>query len=919
METNQSTYLTAVNVKISKPSNQLTDLSFQNPPPITNNLNITPEHDTKFSLPQKMETKNQIVEFLKYSSHRSDLLKTEFVNFLIKDENFSGMNESEKFLREKAIENINSINRNNLEITKKKEEYEKIILELNKEINNNFKANAEEEEARYLKRKSELESQIKDKKHELGILQNTYRQEYKERYLIVQKQKGEVQNLKINLKQYEKYNILNKKISFETNQKEILLNDVKKYIEQSHKIFSEEVDNKTKAYKDLELEVHILKQSTESIEKSLNAVILKKNKVSKLIEEQIDINNFIKNSLEHANNEYIMGKITFLRNTEMNNVDLDDLINKYNEMKNKMNKLKNDLENTNQEITYLNQIIHKLKNEFDEKKEENIKIIKQFKNKYKTDEKEKLERKRQQKLILGKINNIKTKNKGQLYIANSKTNFLILCYKFLFQSGNILFKSFESSRIDFNFNLEHKNIYYKEIINSKYYELINSEQKYFTKILTTNGKIFEEPKKFLIFGLKIFLYFLSAINFMVSNVLNLSCFNNEDFIDKFPLSQFNSGIFSFKDSENKNIRESTNDVVINRESNKVIITNFLSQENKNTYLKHFNQNSSILSKRKEIMGRSVEDLISMNKLNNNTDIENSSAKNFPKRMYFNFMNNENIPNKLKNSRYIKNHPQSTLLSLKRFFSPEDQKNLLGLKSADLNNKRQNDTKYTRNKISQRSFENNLSQIKSPLYQKRINFIKNKNINDSYLSKEYMYEIEIEDYQEKLPKKKIFGNMSKHILKYSGQDQQKQLIFSRMMDIRNLELQSGSSNNKTTNMNEITDEKINENKFYEMYDKFKKKYFFNSKKKEVLKNNNSYKDIKRSKKFSENSAKNKRESMPNNINMKKGIKFIRNNSDFFYGVKGNNQNSIKNKFKKFELPNINNKNKKIKNDNSKIAS
>ena len=920
METNQSTYLTAVNVKISKPSNQLTDVSFQKSPQITNNISITPEYDTKFSLHQKMETKNQIVEFLKYSSHRSDLLKTEFVNFLIKDENFSGMNESEKFLREKAIENINSINRNNLEITKKKEEYEKIILELNREINNNFQASAEEEEANYLKRKSELEMQIKDKKHELGVLQNTYKQEYKERYLIVQKQKSEVQNLKINLKQYEKYNILNKKISFETNQKEILLNDVKKYLEQSQKIFSEEIDNKTKTYKDLELEVHILKQSNESIEKSLNAVIDKRNKVAKLIEQQIDINNFIKNSLENVNNEYFTDKMMLLKNTEMNNVSLDDLIKQYNEMKNKINKLKNDLSNTNQEITYLNQIIHKLKNEFDEKKEENIKIIKQMNKKYKSDEKEKLERKRQQKLILGKINNLKNKNKGYLYIANSKTNLLILCYKFLFQSANILYKSFESSRIDFNFNLEHKNIYYNEIINSKYYELINIEQKYFNKILTTNGKIFEEPKKFLIFGLKIFLYFISAINFMVSNVLNLSCFNNEDFIDKFPLSQFNSGIFSFKDNENKNIRESTNDVVINKESNKVNITNFLSQDNKNTYLKHFTQNSSILSKRKEIMGRSVEELINMNKLNNNTDIENTTAtKNFPTRIYFNFMNNENISNKIKNSRYIKNHPQSTLLSLKRFFSPEDQNNLLGLKSADLNNKRLNDTKYTRNKMSQRSFENNLSQLKSPLYEKRMNFIKNKNINDSYLSKEYMYEIDIEDYQEKVPKKKIFGNMSKHILKYSGQDQQKQLIFSRMMDLRNLELQSGNSNNKTTSMNEITDEKINENKFYEMYDKFKKKYFFNAKKKEGLKINNSYKDIKKNKKFNENSAKNKKVNMPNNINMRKGIKFIRSNSDFFYGVKGNNQNSIKNKFKKFELPNINNKNKKIKNDNSKIAS
>ena len=194
METYQSTYLTAVNIKTTKPSNQITEISTQNPSHIVNTIDIIPENDNKSLFPQKMETMNQVVEFLKYSSQRSNLLKAEFVNFLLKDENFTNMNETEKFLRERAINNINAINKNNLEITKKREEYEKIILELNKEINNNFKLSMEEEEEFYNKRKSELEKEIKDKKHELGVLQNTYRKEYKKRYLIVQQQKNELQN-----------------------------------------------------------------------------------------------------------------------------------------------------------------------------------------------------------------------------------------------------------------------------------------------------------------------------------------------------------------------------------------------------------------------------------------------------------------------------------------------------------------------------------------------------------------------------------------------------------------------------------------------------------------------------------------------------------------------------------------------------
>ena len=238
------------------------------------------------------------------------------------------MNEPEKFLREKAIYNISTINKNNLEITKKREEYQNIILELNKEINNHFKLSMQEEEENYLKRKEELEKEIKGKNHELGVLQNTYRKEYKERYLIVQQQKNEVQNIKINSKQYEKYNILNKKISFESNQKENFLNDIKKYMEQSHKIFSEEIDNKAKIYKELKLEVNIVKQNTEDIEKNLKSIIAKRSKVNSLIEKNVENNSSINYSLENLRNDYFLNKIILLRNTEMNNINLDDLINK---------------------------------------------------------------------------------------------------------------------------------------------------------------------------------------------------------------------------------------------------------------------------------------------------------------------------------------------------------------------------------------------------------------------------------------------------------------------------------------------------------------------------------------------------------------------------------------------------------------
>ena len=901
METNQSTYITAVNIKVSKPSNQITELSTLNPSPIVNTIDITPENDNISTFPQKIETRNQIVEFLKYSKQRSNLLKKEFVNFLLKDDNFTDLNEPEKFLREKAIENINIINKNNLEITKKKEDYQKIILELNREINNHFQLSMQEEEENYIKRKEELEKEIKRKKHELGALENAYREEYKKRYLIVQQQKNEVQNIKINSKQYEKYNILNKKISFESNQKENLLNDIKKYMEQSHKIFSEEIDNKAKIYKELELEVNILKQNTEDIEKSLKSILEKRSKVNSLIEKNIENNSSINYSLENIRNDYFLNKIILLRNTEMNNINLEDLIDKYKEIKTKIINTKKVLFNTNQQITQLNENLHKLNNEYNKKKEDYKIIIKQNKKINKVRDNDAINSIKDKKLVRDKLFNIKKNNKDRFLKANSKTNLLIFCYKFLFDSSNILFNSFENSRIDFYFDLEQKNKNYNDIINSNYYELIKINQNYIDKKFTTNEKILESPKKFLIFGFKIFLFYVSAINLMLSNVFNLSCFNNQDFIDRLPLSQFNIGIFSFKENENKNINESKNDIVIKKENNKVIIQNFFSQDNKNKYFKHLKSNSSFLSKRKEIMSKKIDDMIKMNKVNNKTELDNHTKKKNPKQMFTNFLENMGIPEKIKNSRYIKYHQKSSLLSLKRFFCEDDQNNLFTSRAVNLkNNSLTNSRNNERNKFVRKSFDkdNSLQLLKEK---------KNKNLNDDYLIKEYNYEIEKDDNKKIIKKKKSIRNRRKPLLNFAGQDPQKQLIFSRMLDIRNLELKSSNINSKTTSMNDITDEKKSENKFYEMYDKFKKKYFFNSKKsQDGFVTNDSFKDIINTKSGNNNFF---------NLNLKKGMKFIRNNSDFYLGKKGNN--SIKNKYKKFELPNINNKDKNNHNDNSKI--
>ena len=925
MDNNQSTYLTGLNIisnKISDKNNNSKTIY------LSNDLKISPETDTYSSLPHPLDTRNQTVEFLKYSTYRSNLLKTEFLDFLLKEENFSNINESEKFVRDKIVDNINIINKNNAEISKKKEEYKKIILELNKELNKNFKLKPKIDEENHKKRKAELQQKINDKKNDLSLLEKLYTKEYKKRYLLIQNQKSEVENIKINLKQYEKYNILNKKISIETNKKESLLNDVKTYAEQSKEVFASEIENKMKIYNDLEYEVLILKKNTENIEKNIQKVIDMKNKINELIKEKNEFNSNLseKNKLIKSNN--ISKEIDILKNTDMKNIELDVLIKNYNETQNKMNKLKSDLFNTNQQIVELNKTLHGLNDEYKEKKQNNIlkknksRNIDKKRNSLESKTEEDIFKKNYDEFILrDKFKNIKNKNEDLEYLCSTKLNIIILYLKFLFEYSNLIYKSCNNSKLNFNFNLDLEEKYKKKIMKSKYYELIQWDKKIFNKTQANDAEVFKEPKNFISFAIQIMLNFISAINTIVSNVLNLTCFNSEDLLMKYPYSQFNKNFIIFKE-ENSNGENGNKagTAVINKESNKFEIINFNKKKNKELYYEYLNLSKKLFTKKNKILSRNITDIINNKKCYQSNSENKTLTANQPNKLFDAFIHNKNTHKDLKNSQYINNYPSTTLLSLKRFFDTEGQNQLFnGFKSANKNkriNDRYDNLNQTKNKensinssASTKAINKKLSMIQSQKYCTNLSKLrqKYKEKNDLYLSKEYNYEFEPDEQPNIVKKKKLLdiNNRKKHVIKFSYDDPQKQLIFERMMDIRNLELFANSANDKSRN----NDEKMMQNKFYDMYDKFKQKYFgSHSKINSSGIRNYYYKVNKFNRNNSSNSGITSQSSISNkNINYAKGMKFIRNNSDFFYGVKGSSTKKNISTIQRQKLPYIQNNN------------
>ena len=501
---------------------------------------------------------------------------------------------------------------------------------------------------------------------------------------------------------------------------------------------------------------------------------------------------------------------------------------------------------------------------------------------------------------------IKNKNNEIEYLCNSKSNLIILYFKFLFEYSNILYKSYDNSKLDFNFNLDNKYKFLKKIMESKYFELIKWDPKKFKKILANDNLIFKEPKNFLLFSIQIFLNFFVAVKIITSNILNITCYNNEDLMMKYPYSQFNKNLLTFKNTEN-NKNNNNKDFIINKESNKVEIINFNSEQNIQNYYKYLNQSSNLLSQKNILFSRGIDDILpnkNYKKRNSENDVMET---NYPNKVFSSFINNKNTHNDIKNSRYINNYPSTTLLSLKRFLGAENQTKIFnGFKSADKNKNLNN--RYTKTKDSKKTidtsakiYHKNFSKINPLKHKKKLSQIYNKELDDIYLSKEYNYEFEIEENPNKLRKRNLLNKNKrrKHIFKYSYDDPQKQLIFSRMNDIRNLELFTNNSNNKSTSINDMGNE-IQESKFYEMYDRFKQKYLHSNK------INSGYKNYSRLYKLSkkDSSSITSQSYISNkNINMVKGMKFIKNNSEFFYGVKsGKNEKSRQ----KQRLPYIHNK-------------
>ena len=88
----------------------------------------------------------------------------------------------------------------------------------------------------------------------------------------------------------------------------------------------------------------------------------------------------------------------------------------------------------------------------------------------------------------------------------------------------------------------------------------------------------------------------------------------------------------------------------------------------------------------------------------------------------------------------------------------------------------------------------------------------------------------------------------------------------------------------------------------MYDKFKKKYYNSNKINSSYKN---YSSIYKYSKKDSSSITNQSSISHKNINISKGMKFIKNNSEFYYGAKTNKNGKSRQKLQKQKLPYIHN--------------
>ena len=534
---------------------------------ITNNNSIKLKSTNETSV---ISNRNSIKESKELAK---DKLTENFFDYLINESsNYANFEKVTEYYENKLRKNKKIHDENLAIIQAKKEELANIKIHIYNIILNNIKLEDQNIDLYYEKIIDKYKKDITLTKHELEVYKNTYNEIYKKNYNLNSRLENEGRLEKIFEEQYDKYINIKEASLNKLMKQEDMLQTLKYYFEKCKEINKKLISKKEKKLKQLNYEIHDLKEDE----------IKNEEKLKNLLEGNDNLNIYIQNrrkryalyskELKLVLKNYINDMININKIYEYTKEkNIDNIIYSYNKLKNENKQLSGLFSLKSKKIINLNYAITTLNNEHDF-------ILRSIKIKRKAEKEE------TKNNIMNHNDSIEQKNLEK----NMTRNFIIEKNDILANNLKLLINTIAST-LKLIFNINHsRNITICSIEALPYPkrdELIQKFQNYFDNIFTHRHKINLENhflnKKFL----KFVVCLLKELNFQIKSIISnvyqiLNERKKEKISDQKRRLSLKIELLNNTQTLGHNKKQSSDK---NSENNKIIITNFNIKELQKAY------------------------------------------------------------------------------------------------------------------------------------------------------------------------------------------------------------------------------------------------------------------------------------------------------------------------------------------------
>ena len=563
----------------------------------TNSLKVKSTNETSNISNKLSKKENKETEKEKITENFFDYLINENSNFA----NFEKVTE---YYEKKLHQNKNIYDLNLNIIKNKKEEIKNLKIKICNVILNNIKIENKEVDLYYEKAKEKLKKEITLTEHELEVYKNSFNEIYRSNYTLTTRLENENKTEKIFEEQHEKYINLKEAALNKLMKQQEMLKTLNFYFEKCERIHQALFSKKQKKLKQLNYEIHVLKDDEAINEETLRV----------LSEKNDRLNNFLQNrKLQYAlylkdfklcQKNYIKDSLNICAIYEIaKEQNIDNVINEYNKLKNSNTKLSLLFSLKSKKMINLNTSFTSMQNELNYlKKSIRLKMLK--------------EKEETKNNIMSHSDYIDKMN----IVTNRAKNFISEKNDVFTNNMKLLINIINSS-LKLLSNINHsRNISYN-VIEGLLYEnrnhIIEKYQRYFDNIFTFRYKInFNEQfmnVKFIKFLVFIINELSFQINSIISNVYQILFERKKEQRNKRRKALVDMELF--EQIQTSNNKRKTSIESLEKNDNNKFISNFDVNEYVKLYEDELKIKKNKIEERKKFFEQEEKELIK-NKINN---------------------------------------------------------------------------------------------------------------------------------------------------------------------------------------------------------------------------------------------------------------------------------------------------------------